>query len=268
MRIVSFDAFRSLGIAGVHHIKPDHYQKQLELIKQADWLLFPQYWQVNALYYGINPRIFPGIAAYHLGHNKIEQARVFELLVSANVPSTLILANTPENADRIWQQMSLPFVAKIPKSSEGRGVFLVEELQHWRDYCGHTEVLFAQEYLPIDRDLRIVVIGNKVIGGYWRRQSDNGFHNNVAQGGRLDFAPLHPAAIELVQRLASTLNIDHGGFDIAMVGDHPYVLEFNRLFGNQGLVEQGIRPAELIYQYLLEKTRPEFTPPLSGAGGA
>ena len=257
MRLVSFDAFRSLGIAGVQYIKPDHFQKQADLIQQADWVLFPEYWQVNALYYGLGARIFPSISSYHIGHNKIEQARVFQLLAPANTPKTMILANTPENGDQIWNSMSLPFVAKIPKSSEGRGVFLVEDRQQWRQYVAQTDVLFAQEYLPIDRDIRVVIIGRKVVGGYWRLQSNDGFHNNLAQGGSLGFEALPSTALNLVQRIATSLNINHGGFDVAMVGDHPYLLEFNRLFGNLGLAEQKINPAEIIQEYLAEESGPK-----------
>ena len=258
MRLVSFDAFRSLGIAGVQYIKPDHFLKHADLIQQADWILFPQYWQVNALYYGLNVKIFPSISSYHIGHNKIEQARAFQLLAPASTPSTMILANTPENSERIWVSMSLPFVAKIPKSSEGRGVFLVEDRLHWRQYLAQTDVLFVQEYLPIDRDMRVVVIGRKIVGGYWRLQSADGFHNNLAQGGSMSFEPLPSAALDLVRRMATSLNINHGGFDVAMVGDHPYLLEFNRLFGNRGLVEQQINPAEIIQQYLVDESGPDF----------
>ena len=267
MRVVSFDAFRSLGIAGAHYIKPEHYQRHQDLLKQADWLLFPEYWQVNALYYGLGARVFPSIASYHIGHDKIEQTRVFQFLFPLHVPETLILANTPENRDQVWDRLELPFVAKVPKSSEGRGVYLIESREQWREYCAVNPVLYAQEWLPIDRDMRIVVIGRRVVGGYWRLQSSDGFHNNLARGGELHIAPLPAAAVELVQRIATSLNIDHGGFDIAMFGERPYIIEFNRLFGNHGLSEQGIRTGELIRQYLLEESRPEFTPPLAGING-
>jgi ribosomal protein S6--L-glutamate ligase len=99
-----------------------------------------------------------------------------------------------------------------------------------------------------------VVIGDRVVASYWRLQSADGFHNNIAAGGRLDFSPAPPAAIELVERVSRGLGIDHAGFDVAMVGDRPYILEFNRLFGNHGLSEQDIKPAELIYRYLLQRS--------------
>jgi len=250
MRLVSFDAFRSLGIAGVHYIKPEHFQKHTDLIKAADWLLFPEYWQVNASYYGLNRKIFPSISSYHIGHNKIEQVRAFQTIAPHNVPGTFISANTPEKSNYLWNQMMTPFVAKLPKSSEGRGVFKIEDKSQWRQYLAQTDILFVQDFLPIDRDIRIVVVGKEVVGGYWRIQSSDGFHNNLAQGGSLSFDTIPVAALDLVRNVSALLNIDHGGFDVAMVGEHPYLLEFNRLFGNHGLSELNISTALLIQQYL------------------
>ncbi len=250
MQLVSFNAFRTLQLPGVRYIKPDHYLQHLPEIRAADWLLFPEYWQIGALAFGVNPRLFPSLASYWLGHDKVEMTRAFTALAPAHVPFTLIEANSAEGAERVWDAMPLPFVAKIPRSSEGAGVFLIEDRAGWRDYCALSPVLYAQEYLPIDRDMRVVVIGTEVLGGYWRLQPEGGFHNTLARGGRNLSEPLPAAALELVSRLALGLGIDHGGFDIAWVNGHPYVLEFNRLFGNRGLGELNAELPRAMFDYL------------------
>jgi len=56
-----------------------------------------------------------------------------------------------------------------------------------------------------------------------------------------------------VTLLATSLGVDHGGFDIAMVGRQPYVFEFNRIFGNRGLEGLQQKTDEAITQYLLNK---------------
>jgi len=38
----------------------------------------------------------------------------------------------------------------------GRGVFLIKNEADFLTYCSTRDVLYVQEYLPIDRDLRIV----------------------------------------------------------------------------------------------------------------
>lgn len=250
MQIISFDALRSLGLPQIRYIKPDHYLEYLSEIRRADWLIYPEYWQIHPLLYALQKRIFPSVASYHIGHDKIEQTRLFQVLCPRHIPETWIVENTTKNAQQLWEERYTPFVAKIPRSSEGRGVFLIENQTQWADYCRLSPVLYVQEYLPIDRDLRLVLIGEKVVTGYWRLQGSDGFHNNLAQGGALDFSPLPPEAITLVESVARTTGINHGGFDVAMLGKHPYLIEYNRLFGNQGLLEQDIDVDKLIYAYL------------------
>lgn len=250
MNLVSFDALRTLKLPGTTCLKPEHFFQQLPLVRAADWVLFAQHWQVNALVYGLQKRIFPSQASYHLGHDKIEMTRAFAAVAPEHLPETLIEANDTAGAERVWEQLPRPFVAKIPRSSRGEGVFLIHNGDDWRRYLALTPVIYAQEYLPIDRDLRIVYVGRGIVGGFWRLQSAQGFHNNIARGGVIDRSPIPKAARDLVLRLARTLGIDHAGFDIAMVGRHPYVLEFNRLFGNRGL-SGGVDPVpKAILDYL------------------
>ncbi|MFC6633396.1 ATP-grasp domain-containing protein [Microbulbifer taiwanensis] len=256
MSWVSFNVFRTLGFADTLQLKPGEVFRYRADIGAADWVLFPEYWQLNALVYGLKARVFPSEASYRLGHNKIEMTRAFELVAPANTPVTRIAANTPENATGLWEQMDHPFVAKLPKASQGNGVWLIESLQDWRDYLAGTDVLYVQELLPIDRDIRIVIIGDQVIAAYWRLQAAQGFYNNVARGGFVDRSPVPRAAVDLALHLAQALEINHAGFDIAMVGGHPYVLEFNRLFGNQGIEGGDARLREAILDYLLQQSVP------------
>ncbi|MBD3646945.1 MAG: ATP-grasp domain-containing protein, partial [Pseudomonadales bacterium] len=235
MKRVSFDPYRTLGFPDTIQLKPERFLDHQDPIRQASWVLFPEYWQVNTLVFAMQARIFPSYAAYQLGHNKVEMTRAFQAIMPRHVPETWIRANSPREAQEIWQEITLPCVAKLPKSSQGQGVWLIQDQGDWKEYLTRTDTLYIQEYLPIDRDIRVVVVGNRVVGSYWRLQSANGFHNNIARGGFIDTSDVPRAALDLAINTARHLGIDHAGFDIAMVSGHPYLLEFNRLFGNQGL---------------------------------
>ncbi|MEX0741089.1 MAG: hypothetical protein WD071_17280 [Pseudohongiella sp.] len=256
MNLVSFDIFRTLGLPDTSVLKTDDIFRQKDLLRQADWVLFPEYWQLNALIYGLNCRVFPSEASYRIGHDKVEMTRAFQVVAPEHTPWTLIEANTEDAQERLWRLMPQPFVAKLPKASMGEGVWLIETRHDWRLYCARTPVLYVQEYLPIDRDVRVVIVGERVITAYWRTQSDRGFYNNVAQGGQIDHSPVPAVVTDLALRLALELGVDHAGFDIALVDNHPYVLEFNRLFGNQGLA-QGSAIKDAILDYLVSKTEPD-----------
>lgn len=256
MRFVSFDIFRTLGFPDTTVLKPDQFLRHRDQLTEADWVLFPEYWQLNALVHGLKCRVFPSVASYRIGHDKIEMTRAFQTVAPAHTPWTLIEPNGPEERERIWNTLSCPFVAKLPRASMGEGVWLIENRADWHRHCERTPVLYAQEYLPIDRDVRVVIVGKRVVTAYWRTQSDQGFYNNVARGGRIDRSPVPRVATDLALRLALELDVDHAGFDIALVGGYPFVLEFNRLFGNQGL-GQGSELRAAILDYLAARTEPE-----------
>ena len=253
MRLVSFDVFRTLGFPDTTVLKPEQFLRHKPLLQEADWVLFPEYWQLNALVHGLKCRVFPSVASYRIGHDKVEMTRAFQTVAPEHTPWTLIEANGHHEREMILDTMALPFVAKLPKASMGEGVWLIESRADWLKYCETANVLYVQEYLPIDRDVRVVVVGDRVLTAYWRTQAEQGFYNNVSKGGRIDTREVPAAATELALRLARELGVDHAGFDIALVEGYPYVLEFNRLFGNQGL-GRGTELQDAILGYLQQQT--------------
>lgn len=259
MRLISFDVFRTLGLPDVQVIKPEHFLRHRDDLRDADWVLFPEYWQLNALVHGLKCRVFPSAASYRIGHDKIEMTRAFQTVAPHNTPWTLIEANGPRQRDEIWDRMLLPFVAKRPRASMGEGVWLIESRADWQKYCDGAEVLYTQEYLPIDRDIRVVVVGDRVVTAYWRHQADQGFYNNIARGGWADHSTVPSAATDLALKVARALDVNHAGFDIAMVGSVPYLLEFNRLFGNQGVNHAGLL-RQAIFDYLAGELEPRDPP--------
>ncbi len=257
MQLVSFDIFRTLGLPGLINLKAESFLQHRAELQQSDWVLFPEYWQLNALVYGLGCRIFPSQSSYLIGHNKTEMVRTFSACVPRHTPHTLIRPNDESNREWIWREMDTPFVAKLTKASMGEGVWLIESSADWQRFCARTDVLYVQEYLPIDRDLRIVVVGKEVVDAYWRVQASQGFYNNIARGGAIDRStPVPETALQLVQQVASTLGVNYAGFDIAMVGNHPYLLEFNRLFGTQGVTGGQRAINRFVWNYLQAEVAP------------
>lgn len=250
MQLVSFDPLRTWDIPGTRPVKAERWQEDLDVIRAADWVLFPEYWQVNFLTYGLKARVFPSVSSYHLGHNKVEMTRAFEVVARENVPYTRILPRTDSAVEAILDDFPLPFVAKEIHNSMGRGVYFVENRAELERYVAANHMLYVQELLPIGRDVRVVIVGEQVVTAYWRIAPEGGFYSNVARGGAISFEDVPAAAVDLAQRVAGELGINHAGFDVALVEGHPYLLEFNVRFGNEALRQKGIRLGPLIYDYL------------------
>ena len=264
MRLITLDPLRTLDVPGTRPLKPEQMFRESELIKSADWVLFPEYWQVNALVYAWKKKIFPSINTYHMGHDKVELSRALQALCPGNVPQTLILPRTPSSEEVILDQLCFPMVAKEVRNSMGLGVYLIEERSDLRRYIQGNDILYLQEYLPITRDLRVVVIGRQVIAAYWRNNAPGQFHSNVARGGHVSFEDIPTGALQLVETVANALGINHAGFDIVELHGHYYILEFNVRFGTQALNERGIKTGPWIMKYLQEE---QYIPPITPDSG-
>ncbi|MDP5273275.1 ATP-grasp domain-containing protein [Chengkuizengella axinellae] len=254
MKLVTFNPLRTIGIPNISYIKPMNMYKEIEKIKCADMLLFPEYWQVNSLVYGLKKKIFPSIESYHLGHNKVEMTRVLKTICPEQIPYTEIVSNTEENKKMVMETFPLPFVAKEIKNSMGQGVFLIHNEKDFQDYTEKVDVLYIQEYIPNDRDLRICVIGNEVVAAYWRVEETGGFHHNVAQGGKVSYDNIPVETLDLVLDVSQKLGIDHAGFDVIFNNGKPYILEFNILFGNQGIQKQKVSLEQKIVDYISKES--------------
>ncbi|CAK0746826.1 Ribosomal protein S6--L-glutamate ligase [Gammaproteobacteria bacterium] len=253
MRLLSFNALRTLDLPGVRYIKPEQVYRHRDEVMEADFVLYPEYWQVNLLHYVWKVRLFPSAATYHLGHDKIEMTRALWAAVPEHVPETLILPRSEQALEEALDTLGLPLVAKAVRSSMGQGVSLVTNRRALCDYAATNEILYLQERLPITRDLRVVYVGREPLTAYWRAATTGSFYNNVAQGGTVSFADVPEDALTLVARVAQILGIDHAGFDLAQVDGHWYFLEFNPLFGNQALQEHAIPLAGHIISYLQDR---------------
>ncbi|TSB46302.1 ATP-grasp domain-containing protein [Alkalicoccobacillus porphyridii] len=249
MKLVTFNPFRTIGMPGLHYVKPENMFAEKQQIMDADVCLFPENWQVNSLVYGMKKRIFPSIQSIQLGFNKIEMTRALWSVAPELVPKTAILGRNRDTFQKVLMDFPFPFVAKEIRSSMGKGVFLIENEQQFREYSDANPTYYIQEYLPIERDLRVCIVGEKAIASYWR-ENENTFKNNVAQGGRILFDDIPEEAVQTAVDTAKALGIDHAGFDLIVVDEKFYILEFNTLFGNQGFQQLQVSVEQEIAAYL------------------
>jgi ribosomal protein S6--L-glutamate ligase len=94
--------------------------------------------------------------------------------------------------------------------------------------------------LPLDRDIRVVVIGRRVVHAYWRLAAHNEFRSNVAVGGTVSLEPVPAEALDLALRTARSCRWDDVGIDICRHEGRYYVLEANMKYGKEGFRQAGI----------------------------
>lgn len=247
---VTFNPFRSIGIPSARYIKPEEMFGRLRELGTAERILFPRSWQVNALAYALKKKIFPSLATYHLGYDKIEMTRGFMALCPSMVPKTGFYLNTAVAFDTLADTFGLPFVCKEPRSSSGLGVFLIKTKEEFQLYAKDNPTLYVQEYLEMDRDLRVVIIGEEVVSTYWRVKSPGDFHNNISRGGRIERTNIPERVVWEVAGVAQALGIDYAGFDIAITNSGAFLLEFNVFFGTQGVQRSSSELGKIVHKHL------------------
>jgi RimK family alpha-L-glutamate ligase len=98
-------------------------------------------------------------------------------------------------------------------------------------------VFYVQRTIDHDgRDVRVFVIGDRVLGAIERRAPEGEWRTNVSRGGSTRTIDLPPAWEELAVRAAATVGADYAGVDLLPARDgQVYVLEVNGVPGWQGL---------------------------------
>jgi ribosomal protein S6--L-glutamate ligase len=188
---------------------------------------------------------FPSCHTYSYVQDKIKQTALFRLIGIPH-PETRIFFGTGQKKT-ILNRFQFPFIGKIPRgSARGRGVYLITNRNELESYCALTNTAYIQEYLPIDRDLRVIVTGRKVIHAYWRIARDGEFRNNVAAGGRICLDPAPEEAVELALYTALSCGWDDVGIDICIYDGKPYVIEANMKYGREGFKAAGIDYVKLM----------------------
>jgi ribosomal protein S6--L-glutamate ligase len=208
-----------------------------QAIAEAQEIFYPSS-MYESLFDALGKKIYPRNYYAFLG-NKIRQTSLFQLLGISH-PRTRFYYGRNRQA-RICRDFPHPFIAKTPLgSSMGQGVFLIRNEAELESYLASHRPAYIQEYLPIDRDLRVVLIKGRVIHAYWRIHQTGEFRNNVAQGGRISFDSIPDEAIGFAIEVAVRCGFEEVGLDICQACDRYYVIEANMVFGLEGFRQKGL----------------------------
>lgn len=233
---------------GVRANFADYAPGEQDLIRSSNVILYPtrNYAQHFAT---MGKRIFPSLETHLYADEKIKQSTLFQLMQLPH-PRTMVYYHL--HHDHILDDFEFPFVAKVARaSSQGRGVFKIQDEIALRNYLRTNAIAYIQEYLPHRRVLRVVLINYEPVVAYWRQNPPGDFRSNLLQGGMIQFDVVPRGAIELAQTVARECRFDDVGLDLIECKGVWYVIEANMLYGRQGLRFKGLDLKEIIRAKLL-----------------
>ena len=216
----------------------DYSREEVRWIRDAGKIYYPTAFYAD-LFDAVGKPTFPSYHTYKCVQDKIKQSALFQLAGLPH-PRTRVFYGKRQQA-KIRKYFSYPCIAKEPRGSAmGRGVYLIGNDADLDAYTHDRHVAYIQQYLPTDRDIRVVVIGSKAVHAYWRIAGEGEFRTNLARGGRISLAPVPEAAIALAQRAAQVCGWDDVGMDICCHDGQFAILEANMKYGREGFRAAGI----------------------------
>ena len=229
---------RNVLTLGVRTNFADYSPAEVNLIRGAEKIYYPTPFYAE-LFDATGKKTFPSHHNYKCAQDKIKQTALLNLLGIPH-PKTRFFYGKRQKMS-INRHFRFPFVAKIPRGSAmGRGVFLIDNETDLAVYCDANNPAYIQEYLHIDRDIRVIVIGKKIVHAYWRIAPRGDFRCNVALGARINLDPVPRPVLDLALFTAKSCRWDDVGIDICIHQGTCYVLEANMKYGKEGFRQAGV----------------------------
>ena len=167
-----------------------------------------------------------------------------QILAQSNldIPNTMLLKH-PIDIDFVEKHIGFPAIIKTISGSYGRGVFLAETKKQLRQLLTMAELtkpsynIIIQEFIKDTwgKDLRVLVVNNKVVGCMMRQATDEDFRANISRGGEGFPYEVNEQIEWLSIESSKALNLDIAGVDLLFDDSGYKICEVNSNPGFEGM---------------------------------
>jgi ribosomal protein S6--L-glutamate ligase len=194
----------------------------------------------------------------HRSRDKLHATQV----LSSNhipVPTTAYLRDWRDVERAIRQVGGVPCVIKAAEGTQGSGVYLAHSEREaselaW-DLLEKGSQVLVQEYIREShgRDVRVLVVGGKVVAAMRRKAHGREFRSNFHLGGSVEAVDLPEDFARIACKAARLLGLDIAGVDLLESNRGPLLLEVNSSPGLEGIEKAtGVNVAGHIMNHVME----------------
>lgn len=191
-----------------------------------------------------------------------DKFRSLQILVRNEIPiPTSYFSFDLHHAEKIVQhKLGYPVIVKVIEGTQGNGVFLVHNKKEATALfdslaTNRTKVIlqaFIQEFKG--KDIRVFVVGNKVVAAMLRAAGEGEFRSNLHRGGVGVLIDLSAEEEAIALKASAVLGLGVSGVDILRSKNGPLIIEVNSSPGLEGI--EGVTKveiAEAIIDFACEK---------------
>jgi len=172
-----------------------------------------------------------------------DKFRAFQVLsrFDIGIPATVLVRDRESIRAAIEKVGGPPLVIKLVEGAQGAGVILAESSKSAETML--ESLLVARQSVLVQKfvressgqDLRVLVVGDRVVAAMRRRAAPDDFRSNVHRGGRTESVRLDPELERLARQATQILGLRVAGVDLIESAHGPLVLEVNSSPGLEGI---------------------------------
>ena len=194
-----------------------------------------------------------------------DKLRSHQLLAKKGLglPKTAFAHQAEQAEDLIRSVGGPPVIVKLLEGTQGVGVVLCETKKAAESviqaFRGLKAYLLVQEFIKEagGADLRMLVVGEKVVAAMKRQGAEGEFRSNLHRGGSAGSVKITPQERKTAVQACKALGLRVGGVDVLRSNRGPLVLEVNSSPGLEGIERAtGKDVAGLIVEYIAKTARP------------
>ncbi|MGV8884351.1 MAG: RimK family alpha-L-glutamate ligase [Microbacteriaceae bacterium] len=191
--------------------------------------------------------------------NARDKLRATQILSRHNIamPATAFVRNRADVRLAIERVGGAPVVIKLLEGTQGIGVILAPQAKVAEAIIetlhSTNQNVLIQRFIAESRgrDIRALVVGDRVVAAMRRVASGDEFRSNVHRGGTVESVELTPEYERVAVRCAQIMGLRVAGVDMLEGADGPLVMEVNSSPGLQGIeTATGLDVAGAIIDYI------------------
>src|SRR5229473_2905255 len=175
--------------------------------------------------------------------NSRDKLRALQLLAQAGVdmPRTVLARGGGDIKELVAHVGGLPAILKLIQGTQGVGVMIAHSEAEVESILSTLwdlgQEILLQEFIAESRgrDVRALVVGDRVAGAMRREARSGEFRSNLHRGGEGSALELSPDYAQAAVRAARVLGLDVAGVDLLEAEGGPKVMEVNSSPGFEGL---------------------------------
>jgi len=172
-----------------------------------------------------------------------DKLRALQLLsrFGIDIPRTAMCRYREEVPQAVEQVGGLPCIIKLIQGTQGVGVMIASTMEEVRGmldtFWNLGQEILLQEFVSESkgRDIRALVVGDRVVAAMRRRARTGEFRSNIHRGGTGKAVTLTREQAETAVKAARVIGLEVAGVDMLEARTGPKIMEVNSSPGFEGL---------------------------------